>query len=117
MLSPDILYKIIGNRIKECREKSRYTQQDVADYLGLSRASIANYESGRQKISIAELFSLAERFSVGIEDLLPSSEEFKTKDTPENKLDKALDLETKEREELKDFVKKTGLPGGGGDER
>ena len=113
MISSDILYKIIGNRIKGCREKSNHTQQEIAEYLVLSRSSVANYESGKQRISIAELFSLAEYFNIGIEDLLPSIKEIGTKDTPENKIDKALDLEKEEMAELKDFINKRG----GGDER
>ena len=108
MVSADIIYKIIGNRLKEYREKAKDTQEDIADHLGFSRASVANYESGKQRISVAELYRLAEYFHVELNDLLPSLKEMKTKFSPDNILDQAENLKEEERKELKEFIKTTG---------
>jgi transcriptional regulator with XRE-family HTH domain len=107
MISTDIIYKIIGSRLKEQREKAKATQEDIAIYLELSRASVANYESGKQRISVAELYRLSEYFDVEMNALLPSLKEMKTKFAPENILDEAKNLKEEEREELKEFIKKT----------
>lgn len=96
-----------------CREKSRHTQQDVADYLELSRASIANYESGKQKISIAELYRLAEHFGVELMHILPSVKELNREVTPENKLDRDKNLEKETKDELQEFIKTAGNLSGG----
>lgn len=46
------LYELIGNQIKIFRKKSRFSQEQLASKLNLSRTSIVNIEKGRQHISI-----------------------------------------------------------------
>lgn len=41
----------LGLAIKRLREKNRMTQQNLSDHTGLSRATIANIEAGRQALS------------------------------------------------------------------
>lgn len=41
----------LGLAIKRLREKNRMTQQNLSDQTGLSRATIANIEAGRQALS------------------------------------------------------------------
>lgn len=115
MISFDIVYKIIGSKIKQRREESKLTQEEIAKELNLSRASIANYESGKQRISVAELYNLAERFGIDIMDILPSLKVIKREVTPENKLDRATDIEKDAKAEIREFMKKTAgnLNGGG----
>ncbi len=108
MISLDIIYKIIGSRLKEQREKAKATQEDIAKHLELSRASVANYESGKQRISVAELYRLSEYFDVELNAFLPSLKEIKTF-APEKILDQAENLKEEEREELREFIKK--MPG------
>lgn len=38
----------IGARLKEAREASGLTQTQLADRLGMTRSSVANFEAGRQ---------------------------------------------------------------------
>lgn len=40
---------IIGSNLKKLREAARYTQEDVAQALGVKRSAYSNYESGERE--------------------------------------------------------------------
>lgn len=42
--------KIIAKNIKKLRETARYTQEEVAKALGITRSAYSNYESGEREI-------------------------------------------------------------------
>lgn len=44
------IYHTLAERIKAARKNSGMTQQELADAVGLTRVSIANIESGRQRL-------------------------------------------------------------------
>lgn len=46
-------------------------QEKLGQVLGLTRTSVTNIESGKQKISLDTLYKLCEEFSVEVSDLLP----------------------------------------------
>ena len=66
----DNLYKSIGKQIKGLRKRNRLSQKELADQLGLSRASVVNIEVGRQHPSLHLLIDLARIFKVSILDFL-----------------------------------------------
>ncbi|MGO9684980.1 MAG: helix-turn-helix domain-containing protein, partial [Beijerinckiaceae bacterium] len=41
------VYKLLGSRAARRRDELRLTQAEVANQIGLSRASLANLETGR----------------------------------------------------------------------
>jgi len=47
------------------------TQEDVAQVLGLHRASISEIEAGRRKLTAAELVMLADWLRIPVTELLP----------------------------------------------
>lgn len=49
-----------GERIKEVREKQEFTQEEFASQLGISRASLALYESGKRVPKVDVLARLVE---------------------------------------------------------
>jgi transcriptional regulator with XRE-family HTH domain len=51
----DAFYTIVGMRAARLRTDAGLTQQQVADAVGLSRASIANFEVGRQRTKLRAL--------------------------------------------------------------
>lgn len=53
------IYKNLGNRIRNLRKNLHQTQEQLAKQIGISRASLANIESGRQQVLVHHLFSLA----------------------------------------------------------
>ena len=69
------LYKRLGASIKARRRALRLTQQQLATQLGISRASLANVETGRQRVLVHQLYALADQLNVGVQDLLPESSE------------------------------------------
>ena len=60
----------IGDNIKMFRTQKGWTQEDVADKMGLTRFSIANWETGRRKPSVDAIKQLAAIFNVEIEHLI-----------------------------------------------
>lgn len=60
----------IGKRIKELRERTNLTQEELAKKLGISRPSISQIESGQRKISSSELEKLSQIFEISMEELL-----------------------------------------------
>ncbi len=61
---------VLGENIKKIRVKStRYSQQDMADFLGVDRNTYANWERGENDIKSEFIPKLAELFDVTIEDL------------------------------------------------
>ncbi len=52
------LYRRLGQAVAIQRRTLGLTQDSVARKLGLSRASVANLENGRQRIMVHQLFAL-----------------------------------------------------------
>lgn len=53
----------VGARIREAREKSEMTQQDIAQIMGLSRAAVAQWESDTTSPSIHKVGEIAKLLS------------------------------------------------------
>jgi len=67
---------MLGDKIKIYREKKRMTQNEVADMLNVSPATISKYESGALEPNIESLKRLAELFEISIDELLSDEKEF-----------------------------------------
>jgi transcriptional regulator with XRE-family HTH domain len=67
----DELYDQLGTLIRIRRKKLLLTQHDLAARIGISRASLANMETGRQKVLVHQLYSLATALDLAPSDLLP----------------------------------------------
>lgn len=71
----DVYYSKIGQLIKAKREKANKSQEQLSKYLGFkSRISIANIESGSQKIHVHTLVAIAKYLKLNIQDLIPEDE-------------------------------------------
>ena len=57
----------VGTKIQVLRKNKHITQQQLADDLNLSRATISNYEVNRRSPSIDDLKLLADYFGVGLD--------------------------------------------------
>lgn len=89
MDSNDQLYNIIGKLIRTRREQVEFTQEELARRVGLTRTSISNIESGKQKIQIHTLYAIAQALEIPAQTLLPTSETQQTKEI-EQRLPKEL---------------------------
>lgn len=69
---PEAIYQVFGRIVRELREKKEIPQEDLAGLLGLSRSSIANIESGKQRVFLHQLLLFAQAFHVDVETLVPA---------------------------------------------
>ena len=67
---------MLGDTIKLYRENKRMTQNEVADILNVSPATISKYESGALEPNIESIKKLAELFGISIDELLSDEKEF-----------------------------------------
>jgi transcriptional regulator with XRE-family HTH domain len=66
------LYHRLGRAVATRRTELGLTQEEVARKLGLSRASLANLENGRQRIMVHQLFALVNALKLkSVLDLVP----------------------------------------------
>ncbi|MBI4470504.1 MAG: ImmA/IrrE family metallo-endopeptidase [Acidobacteria bacterium] len=63
----------LGRRIRESREASRLTQEEVARHLGLSRPTVVQIEAGNRSVSSLELDKLAYLFGRDIREFVAES--------------------------------------------
>lgn len=64
----------LGQRLKEAREYMGYSQEFVADQLGIPRASVSAVENGKRKVSSLELKQLAKLYRQPVSFLLDEKE-------------------------------------------
>lgn len=65
------LYVALGKIVRSRREREGMTQDELARRVGMTRTSITNIESGRQKVQLHTLYDVADALNVPIKDLLP----------------------------------------------
>lgn len=63
-----------GKRLYELRIRSGMSQQEVADYVQLTRGAIANYEKGIREPNFETLEALGDLFNVDINYLLDKAD-------------------------------------------
>lgn len=54
--------KVLGQNLKKMREANGFTQQQLADYLGINRSAYSNYELGDRQIPLDVLEKAAQLF-------------------------------------------------------
>lgn len=64
------LYESIGNEIKKLRIKSRFSQEQLAHKLKLSRASVVNIEKGRQHPPLHLLIDISRVLNINFSSLI-----------------------------------------------
>ena len=67
-----LLYRLIGRRVLKRRKEQRFSQEELADLIGVSRTSITNLEHGRQRIPLHQLVGVADALGCEFADLLPT---------------------------------------------
>jgi transcriptional regulator with XRE-family HTH domain len=67
-------YEEVGRRLRRARLDAGLTQQELAEQVELSRASIANIEAGRQQFPLHALILFARALKVKPASLMPSPE-------------------------------------------
>ncbi|MFZ1991961.1 MAG: helix-turn-helix transcriptional regulator [Alphaproteobacteria bacterium] len=70
-MEPEPIYREIGGIIRAQRRLRDKAQSALAGQLGISRATLANIETGRQRILVHQLYAIAKALNVKLSDLLP----------------------------------------------
>jgi transcriptional regulator with XRE-family HTH domain len=96
-MSHEALYKAFGKSVKIRREKLRMTQEQLAQKVGISRASIANIEGGRQNVLLHHVYRIASALEFSKpSELLPADLNLVAEDGPEMTLTGADDVTARE---------------------
>lgn len=66
---------MFGERIKKLREQHNHTQEDLAAYLGVSRATVSNYETEEREpdfsmiTKISTLYNVSTDYIIGLTNI------------------------------------------------
>ncbi|SIO13623.1 Helix-turn-helix domain-containing protein [Parasphingorhabdus marina DSM 22363] len=70
----DEIYELLGQRIANARELRGVKQADLSEAIGISRASLANIEAGRQRAYLHHVLEIARALSIdSLDKLVPVS--------------------------------------------
>lgn len=67
------IYKTIGSIIRRRRRRLELPQTKLAAQLGISRATLANIETGRQRVLVHHLYAFADALDLKLTELLPQT--------------------------------------------
>lgn len=71
----DIMDKIIAHNLKKLRETARYTQDEVAQALGITRSAYSNYESGEREMPYDVIENASDFFGCNMVSLFEENED------------------------------------------
>ena len=67
----------IGQRIRSAREQQGYSQEEFAEYVGISRSHYGCIERGQFAVSLPKLIDIAVALNIEVGALFPSITELK----------------------------------------
>ena len=65
------IYIAVGENVRHYRKQAGMRQLDLCREVALTRGSIANIETGRQRILLHQAFDLARALNVSVDCLVP----------------------------------------------
>ena len=82
-MNGQLLYEEVGKLIASRRRQLGQKQDDIAKLAGVSRASLANIEVGRQRVLLHQLYNIARALQFdGPQPLLPTMRAESVNDLP-----------------------------------
>jgi transcriptional regulator with XRE-family HTH domain len=102
------IYKTIGTLIRRRRRRLDWSQKLLAARLGISRATLANIETGRQRILVHHLYAFAEVLEMKPNDFLPAGSPDSTQDW--SLLPIPDDLNLRQKEQIARLIGPVGKP-------
>jgi DNA-binding XRE family transcriptional regulator len=70
-----IFYLLLGESIARHRKLINENQENLGEFLNLSRPTIVNIEKGRHQCNAFQLWQISQFLNTSIENLIPSSQE------------------------------------------
>ncbi len=90
-----VFFVELGTRIAQLRKDQGITQVQLAQWLDTSQQTITAYESGRRRVPVSTLPTLARTLGVSVEELIGESAQGAAKRGPAPKLQQQLERITK----------------------
>ena len=81
---------VIGEKITELRKKYNYTQESLAEKIGVTRQTLSNWESNITSPDLNQASLLCKELKININDLLDNELELDVKDNSNNILNKLV---------------------------
>mgnify|MGYP000947355322 FL=1 len=81
---------VIGEKITELRKKYNYTQEALAEKVGVTRQTLSSWESNITSPDLNQASLLCKELKININDLLDNELEIDVKDNSNNILNKLL---------------------------
>lgn len=73
MSNESMFWEDLVTRLRKLRERYGYTQQDVADRIGVGKSAYRSYENNDRRIPVDVLTRVAALYNVSIDELLGNS--------------------------------------------
>ncbi len=112
-LNDQLIYQLVGEHIRAARQRfvPPMSQVQLAEKIGVSRASVVNIEAGRQRPPLHVLWQITDALGLELIDLIPSHAEYAKLQEP-GELDEQMVAQIEEaagddattRQLLTDFV-------------
>lgn len=106
-------YKEIGRKIQKAREEAGLNQEELAARIGLSQATLSNYELGKRRLYLAQLEAISRELGKPLQyfleenDRLPDHSAQAGHDDPELKeiVELAKNLTSGEKKQVVNYLK------------
>lgn len=99
------LSEYVGKKINYYRKKSKMTQKELGEKVGVKHNTVSDYERGKISPEQNVLFAISDVFDIRVDDLFPQ------KKNTTNELERALrmtnEMELKDVEFLNQLIEKT----------
>lgn len=84
--------QVIITKLRKLREEKGYSQQNVANILGLSNGQVGNIESIKQahKYTLSQIKTLCKEFNVNLENIFLEEEDYKNTNIIELLIEKII---------------------------
>ena len=77
LLSLTVRENIIN--IRTGNADTKFSQERLGEILGLSRSAVANLETGKQRISLHNVYAICDHLKLDLMDILPDVEDMRDK--------------------------------------
>ena len=94
------IYEEIGQAIRQRRKHLKLTQEKVAIQIDISRAALANIESGRQRLLVHKLYEICSVLEMKLEDVLPKLDDANQRIASEGLLLPKEDLNIRQQNQI-----------------
>jgi transcriptional regulator with XRE-family HTH domain len=98
-MNDSTIYAALGSLVREHREAQGMSQSALAKRIGLTRASVANIESGRQRIPLHHLYRIAQALGVNAHTLLPNLDDLPSPNV-ERSISSTMELNAREQADV-----------------